>query len=60
MLSTSCELYYDDVTATSFIDMIKCGNVADVPFIVSRNEQYSVIRFPWVKASTYATIHPEL
>jgi len=27
MLSTSCELYYDDVTVTSFID-IKCGNVA--------------------------------
>ena len=27
MLNTSCELYYDDVTVTSFID-IKCGNVA--------------------------------
>ena len=27
MLSTSCELYYDDVTVSSFID-IKCGNVA--------------------------------
>jgi len=27
MLSTSCELYYGDVTVTSFID-IKCGNIA--------------------------------
>jgi len=56
MLSTSCELYYDDVTVTSFID-IKCGNVAvqSIPY-----EQYSVIRFPWAKASAYAIIHPEL
>jgi len=31
-----------------------------MPFKGSRNEQYSVIRFPWAKASAYATIHPEL
>jgi len=31
-----------------------------LPFKVSHNEQYSVIRFPWTKASTYAFIHPEL
>jgi len=31
-----------------------------MPFKGSRNEQYSVICFPWAKARAYAIIHPEL
>jgi len=50
------------VPAVSFITMTSLStlNAATLPFKVSRNEQYSVIRFPWAKASTYAIIHPEL
>ena len=45
---------------TSLLRHLLTLNAATLPFKGSCNEQYSVIRFPWAKASAYAIIHPEL
>ena len=47
-------------TMTSLWRHLSTLNVTTLPFKVSRNEQYSVICFPWANASAYAIIHPEL
>ena len=46
------------ITMTSLWRHLSTLNAATLPFKVSRNEQYSVIRFPWAKASAYAIIRP--
>jgi len=48
------------ITMTSLWRHLSTLNVATLPLKGSCNEQYSVIRFLWAKASAYVIIHPEL
>ena len=57
ILSTRCELYFDDVTVASFVNR---HFMAALPLKVSRNEQRSVICFRWARGRSANAMRSEM